>query len=295
MIPAGMKIQIASDLHLELCRDHQPEIHDFYPVDDRDVLVLAGDIGTYMNAWSFIEEELRRSPVIYVPGNHEYYSGQARECIDQAWKRKAKQNADLHYLVGEGVTINGVRFWGAPWYSDFFGRRDPGYLELIEECLTDFDRNFEDSGRWTVTQHLKEHARQTALLREQAGMVDVVITHWPPTLDAVASRFKGDALNGYYANDHEDLVEDVAAQWWISGHIHDPYRYWVGTTRCVGNPAGFPHEAPESGLFRPDFAIDVEPAAPEKGGPSKTRKSHIKGCSDYGGTVTITLIISQYT
>ena len=69
-----MKIQIASDLHLEKRRDYEPELHDFFPVEDRDVLVLAGDIGTYMQAWSFIEQELRRSPVIYVPGNHEYYS-----------------------------------------------------------------------------------------------------------------------------------------------------------------------------------------------------------------------------
>ena len=40
-----MKIQIASDLHLEMPRHHEPEIHDFFPVEDRDVLVLAGDIG----------------------------------------------------------------------------------------------------------------------------------------------------------------------------------------------------------------------------------------------------------
>ena len=30
-----MKIQIASDLHLEMRRSHQPEIHDFDPVEDR--------------------------------------------------------------------------------------------------------------------------------------------------------------------------------------------------------------------------------------------------------------------
>ena len=97
-----MKIQIASDLHLELRRNHEPELHDFYPVEDRDLLVLAGDIGAYMNAWGFIEEELRRSPVIYVPGNHEYYSWQTREHIDAAWKHKAKQNPDLHYLDRRG-------------------------------------------------------------------------------------------------------------------------------------------------------------------------------------------------
>ena len=256
-----MKIQIASDLHLEKRRDYEPELHDFFPVEDRDVLVLAGDIGTYMQAWSFIEQELRRSPVIYVPGNHEYYSWQTREQIDQAWKHKARQNPDLHYLIAEGVPIDGVRFWGAPWYSDLFGRRDPGYLKLIAESLNDFDRTFDDSGRWTVVRHLDEHTRQTRLLREQAGQVDVVVTHWPPTLVAVAPRFEGDALNGYFVNDREDLVEEIGAKLWISGHVHDAYRAVVGDTLVLGNPAGYPNVKPESRLFRPDLAIDVEPAA----------------------------------
>ena len=172
-----MKIQISSGLHLEMRSHHEPELHDFFPVEDRDVLVLAGDIGTYMRAWSFIEQELRRSPVIYVPGNHEYYS-------------------------------------------------------------------------W-----------QTKLLREEADLVDVVITHWPPTRDAIAPRFKGDGMNSYFVNDREDLVEDIGAQFWISSHVHDPYRAVVGNTLVIGNPTGYPREAPESGLFRPDFAIEVEPYA----------------------------------
>ena len=256
-----MKIQIASDLHLELRLNHEPEIHDFYPVEDRDLLVLAGDIGTHMNAWSFIEQELWRSPVIYVPGNHEYYSLQTREHTDEAWKHRAKRNPDLHYLIAEGVTIGGVRFWGAPWYSDLFGRRDSRYLKVVEGTINDFSPKYDDFGRWTIARHLEEHERQTQLLREQADLVDVVITHWPPTCDAVAPRFKGDGMNGYFVNDREDLVEDIGAQCWISGHVHDAYRAVVGNTLVIGNPTGYSHEAPESRLFRPDFAIDIEPVA----------------------------------
>ena len=106
-----MKIQIASDLHLEMREGHYPETQDFYPVEDRDIMVLAGDIGTYVCAWPFIEEQLRRSPVIYVPGNHEYYCWQTRERVDRAWRRKAQQNRDLHYLIAEcqGHAVMGTR------------------------------------------------------------------------------------------------------------------------------------------------------------------------------------------
>ena len=256
-----MKIQIASDLHLEMRRNQRPGIHDFNPVEDRDVLVLAGDIGTYMDAWPFIEQELRRSPVIYVPGNHEYYSWQSREHTDEAWKQKAKQNAGLHYLTAEGVTVGGVRFWGAPWYSDLFGRRERGYLRSVEGAINDFSPRFNDSGRWTIERHLEEHARQTTLLRVQAGRVDVVVTHWPPTRDAVAPRFRGNGLNSYFVNDREDLVEEIGARYWISGHVHDAYRESVGDTVLIGNPTGYPGEMSESALFRPDRVIEVEAAA----------------------------------
>ena len=252
-----MKIQIASDLHLELHRGHYPPIRDFYPVADRDVLVLAGDIGTGMKAAPFIEEQAAVSPVLFVPGNHEYYGGQSHECTDAAWYRFAARHDNLHYLIGEGVTINGVRFWGAPWYSDLFGRRDRGYLKRLENSLNDFDRKFNVDGRWTIQRHLDEHARQTKVLRAQAGEVDVVITHWPPTMDAIAPRLEGDDLNGYFVNDREDLVEEVGALLWISGHVHDPFDCVIAETRCVGNPAGFPGEASETRGFFPDRIIEI--------------------------------------
>ena len=254
-----MKIQIASDLHLEMYRDNYPTHLVFRPVADRDVLVLAGDIGTHTNALQFVQDEARISPVILIPGNHEYYSVHSRHETDYAWRQIAESTPGLHYLVAEGVTIDGVRFWGAPWYSDLRGRCDQGHLYLIKNSLTDFSPRFNDGGAWTVLEHLAEHARQTEFLRAQAGQVDVVITHWPPTPHATASRFRGSELNGYFVNDQEDLVEEIGAQCWISGHVHDAYRAVVGDTLVIGNPAGYPNEAVESPLFRPDRVIEVRP------------------------------------
>ena len=42
------------------------------------------------------------------------------------------------------------------------------------------------------------------LLAAQAGLVDVVITHWPPTKAAIHPKFEGDALNPYLINDRDD-------------------------------------------------------------------------------------------
>ena len=252
-----MKIQIASDLHLEMQQDRVPPLADFYPVAERDVLVLAGDIGVYTHALRFIEDEARISPVIYVPGNHEYHTDWGRRATHDFWREIADETPNLHYLNGEGVTIDGIRFWGAAWYSDLRGRRDPVYLRIVEASIKDFSERCNDNGWWTIHRHIEEHVRQTELLRQQADCVDVVITHWPPTDRATPPRFRDRVLTEYFVNDRESLVEDISARLWISGHVHDPYDCMVGTTRCIGNPCGFPGEAPETGGFRADRMVEV--------------------------------------
>ena len=69
-----MKLQLLSDLHLEVHPNFVPQA-----APDADVLVLAGDIGSYQPG-SLLQGEyfgLERfanwpCPVIFVPGNHEY-------------------------------------------------------------------------------------------------------------------------------------------------------------------------------------------------------------------------------
>lgn len=78
-----MKIQLLSDLHLEQNPGFQPQ-----PAPDADLLVLAGDIGSYQRGSQLPARgdgdfglarfsPLPRGagwpvPVLYVPGNHEY-------------------------------------------------------------------------------------------------------------------------------------------------------------------------------------------------------------------------------
>ena len=259
-----MKIQIASDLHLEGRAGHMPSASAFRTVRGRDVLILAGDIGRETQARTFIRRELDASPVLYVPGNHEYYGFQYRKAVDAQWQALAAEHPHLHYLVAESVMIDGVRFWGAPWYSDLWGLpaqwkdADPWRLDMFERYIMDFRYPHNSVNTWSLSKHLEAHLEQTEELRKQAGQVDVVITHWPPTKGAIHPRYKGDALNPYFINDHEDLVRTIGAKLWISGHTHEAYDYRVGITRCIGNPTGFSGEHRQSERFRPDKVVEVE-------------------------------------
>ena len=252
-----MKIQIASNLHLESWPDYLPDPATFRSVRTRDVLILAGDIGQRHDARIFVMCELPISPVIYVPGNHEYHTTHPRSTIDREWRTAAADCAGLHYLVAEGVTIDGVRFWGAPWYSDLWGTTDPRTRAAVQNRVNDFRRRYDGGGEWTLSRHIDQHTQQTDRLLAQAGEVDVVITHWPPTRAAIHPRFEGDSLNPYFYNDGEDLVRAIGAKLWISGHAHECFDYTVGSTRVIGNPAGYPDKRPVSPLFRPDKVIEV--------------------------------------
>ena len=99
------------------------------------------------------------------------------------------------------------------------------------------------------------------VMRAHAGKVDLIVTHWPPTLHAL-DPFYANAigstrqLNPYFINDHEALVREMGAEYWVSGHTHTPHEAQIGTTTSIGNPAGYPSEGRDR-TFRPDRTIEI--------------------------------------
>ena len=133
---------------------------------------------------------------------------------------------------------------------------------VIGHCITDFRAPHNDGGAWTVRRHVQTHRRETQAMREHAGCVDVVVTHWPPTLDALHPVYANAPvtealLNRYFVNDEEPLSRAMGAKYWISGHTHMPHEARVGETVSIGNPTGYRGEERGAG-FRPDRVIEVQ-------------------------------------
>ena len=262
-----MKIQIASDLHIESWARAMPGEVAFKSVQRRDLLVLAGDIHVGLGALEFIERELTHSPVVYVAGNHEHYGPMTHAQLEDKWATTAHHIPGLHFLNGEAVTIGGVRIYGCTWYSSLWGANDPRANAAIGRYISDFRPPHDDAGAWTVQHHLEAHRRETQEMRQHAGEVDIIVTHWPPTLHALHPRYAlaGGTevlLNRYFVNDEETLVHEMGATLWISGHTHMPHEAQVGNTLSVGNPTGYRGTAPGTG-FRPDRVIELKHPNPE--------------------------------
>lgn len=103
-----MKLHILSDIHTEFA--------DFTPPETgADVIVLAGDIGVGLSSIQWAARTFPQVPVIYVPGNHEYY-GHDLTILDELVNQSA---SNIHVLNNAATTINGVRFLGSTLWTDF--------------------------------------------------------------------------------------------------------------------------------------------------------------------------------
>ena len=117
-----MKIQLLSDLHLEAHPHFTAQ-----PTPGADVLVLAGDVGSYQNGSQLVDADfgLARfspqngwpTPVVFVPGNHEYDAQDFDEA--HARLRATAERLGLIWLERETVVLHGVRFVGTTLWTDF--------------------------------------------------------------------------------------------------------------------------------------------------------------------------------
>jgi predicted phosphodiesterase len=255
-----MKLNILSDLHLRFEPFERP-------VNDADVVVLAGDIARPREAaaWALGFSK----PVLYVAGNHEFYGSS----IDGAAAELERlcRGTHVHVLNDREAVIDGVRFLGSTLWTDFelFGVGEPKAAAMAEakRLLRDFSRiALRDSTGAVFTPEdstvlFKRHADWLASrLATPHDEPTVVITHHAPSPRSIHPRFAGTLLNACFVSDAESLLGADRALLWIHGHTHDSFDYEVKGTRVVCNPRGYSRSGVnENPHFDPNFTIEVFP------------------------------------
>lgn len=258
-----MKIRIHSDLHLEFL-DWTP------PATDADVIVLAGDIHTGVGAMQWARRHFSNKPVLYVPGNHEFYGGRLEEVL-AALRTEARQfNVDL--LDMDELVLGGARFLGATLWTDFaFNGAAPADLERAMTdasfAVTDFRLiRCGDGTPFRPTHARRIHAEQlrwlTTRLAEPFEGPTVVITHHLPHRGSIHPRYEGDRLNPAFASDLAHLVGPPVTLW-IHGHTHESCDYVANETRIVCNPRGYLPREPNP-AFDPALTVELPQVKPAR-------------------------------
>lgn len=234
-----MKIQLASDLHIEFLAQRFPTETLIQPAPDADLLVLAGDIHRGTQAFELFHNW--PVPVLYLAGNHEFYGhAWAQTRVDL---RKQCEGSNIHFLDNTRIDIAGVRFLGCTLWTDFSqsSQGQEAAMRHVGQRLHDFKAIYTQAQMLMPEETLQDHQQSVQWLRKElqrphAG-ITVVVSHHAPHPMSIHPRYQGDPLNAGFASDLTELV--VHADLWLHGHVHDSFDYSVGSCRVVANPAGY--------------------------------------------------------
>ncbi len=283
---ARVNIQLLSDLHLE----SNPHFRAT-PAPGADVLVLAGDIGSYQSGsqlerLGIADFGLRQfsplpvsqggaawpTPVLFVPGNHEYDGLDFDDA--QARLKQACQRLGLTWLEQATVVLGGVRFVGCTLWSDFDALTSreaaSGHMTLGAQ-LKAREKAFRAANYYLKKNHslrggqplLAEDVREQALVSQAwlratlATPFDgptVAVTHFAPTLDSADPRYGLNPGTAGFCNALDDLLP--LASVWLHGHLHCPNDFVRSGCRVVANPLGYARKG-EQAAFNPVGCIRV--------------------------------------
>lgn len=247
-----MNLHTLSDLHTEFA--------DFdLPDTDADVIILAGDIGVGTSGLDWLSRQRRDSPVVYVPGNHEFYHHDLI-LVDEL---RSRASSDVHVLDNEALVLGDVRFLGSTLWTDFglFGEMGKQFsMQRARLCMNDFALIRMDGRPFTPGDSIALHeASRSWLVEKLAEPFDgrtVVVTHHAPSARSVPPRFATDVLTPAFASNLGALLDGTRVALWIHGHMHDPVDYAVNGTRVICNPRGYPGE-PSGRFFKPGLCVAV--------------------------------------
>lgn len=275
-----MRLRLFSDLHLEF-KIASP-IPEGGP--DFDVAIVCGDIDKPpRKAMRYLASlpNLHGKPVLFVPGNHEFY-GYAideHEMLDTAFEAET----GVFNLHRRSMIIDGVRFVGATLWTDYalYGDVKRAMLHLanglndhihIGTVRVDPDAEPDDlrvlrkrldffQPADALARHIEDLRHIESVLAEPFDGPTVVMTHHAPHPKSIEPKYRNSNLNPGFASDLTRTIEAYRPALWCHGHVHSSHDYRVGDTRIVANPRGYERRGSlENAAFDPHLTVDVEPA-----------------------------------
>ena len=246
-----MKFQLFSDIHLELTKSYLkiPILSEY--------LILAGDIGSIKNQnfKDFITYcSLNYKKVIYIFGNHEFYSKHNIDTVKEQFKDFFNKFDNIFLLDNSPIVIEDITIYG------FIGFTSPIFSQthIAKNYLNDYNQIRTKNGLFTISNHNEIVKYETDKFKEFILSTDsnkvLIISHFPPVKNTSDSKYKDSILSNYFTwNNYLKLnnIKTDKIKCWISGHTHYSYDFIEEDIRYISNQIGYTNEETgfNNGLF----------------------------------------------
>ena len=272
-----LRIQIASDLHIEFYEAYEDGVPEDIIIPKAPVLALLGDVGLAFTPQlrSFLHEQASRfETVLYIAGNHEYYNhGKgARKTVDEQeqWMEDVCSEVDnLHYMEKKSMMIHGVNILATTLWSYI----PPSVETLAGSSMNDYQLSYmqqnEETGgpgvrKLSANDTRQWHQKSVQWLQNEMNTAKkhkkptLVLTHHTPSLQGTSNpQYDGNKLSHCFSTNLTDLVQHPAVRAWACGHTHwnfdihilknDQGRGSRKGTRLLSNQRGYPQK--QNSLF----------------------------------------------
>ena len=256
-----MKIQYASDLHLEFEQNKRYiELGGITPV--ADVLVLAGEVSNLGDRkmwkrpfWDWCAEHFQETFV--VPGNHEFYGGFNIGRTMDGYELEVRPN--VHYLNNRSVVLGDVELF----LTTLWSRIDPVRLWQVQCGMNDYRLGKLNGKRFCANDVDGLHQRcldwLTGAIVASESAHKIVVTHHCPTMRNEFNNYPGGALNSAFLVDLDTFIGRSGVEYWIYGHTHfgGGSGTKIGETTLLCNQLGYVFQDEQLRGYVPNAVIDV--------------------------------------
>lgn len=291
-----LRLGILSDCHLE-SESLLEQVYAMLPEPGTvDVLLLPGDAtrGPLAYRLCLMIHEYLGCPVLYTPGNHEFYYTHGLHCtlaeMEADCRQQFAEHPNVHYLQGDSVMIGDVSFFGSTWWTNFRGLGTEYMSEAmaVSDLVADFRYiNIKPMNEAEVVERVNKLNRQSGVMRGQAyyqnngqsfhhkitaqDMISMNLEaarkyrEWyinTPGKKVFQSHFpmlkelqhSSYAPNPYFVSADDLFIQQFPPHLLVFAHTHCNYRKTVLGVPCVSNQYGYKKE---NTWYDPGLVIEI--------------------------------------
>lgn len=237
-----MKIQYASDLHLEF-HENSRWLKENPLIPTGDIFVIAGDVGylgdemySHHPFWDWCSENFKQTYI--VPGNHELYKCFDINKLHEGWESKIRPNVSAIYNqiihLDDKTDLIASTLWANIPLSEAY---------FCEKSVADFRQIRDGKNRLSWSRFNEEHDKCVEFINRSLNLSSadkkIVVSHHVPSFALMSDEFKGSLINGAFTSELSHLMEMFHIDYWIYGHSHRNIDREIGRTKCVSNQLGY--------------------------------------------------------